>query len=157
MTRGSLSRGCLSWGVSVLGGYLSRGSLSRGVSVQGGLCPGGLCPGVSGQGSLSGESIVQGGLCLGECLPRGVSVQGDLCPGRISVQGVFVREIPRRETPCAVMSRWYTSYWNAFLYDLFLQGRGGGAWSLAHLDPILCFRHSECFKLTFLIKERIHY
>ena len=48
---GSLSRGFLSWGISVQG---------RGVSVQGGLCPGkgGLCPG-------------KGGLCPGGFCPGG--------------------------------------------------------------------------------------
>ena len=64
-------------------------SVSSGVSIQGGLCPGGLCP----RGSLSRRVSVQG-----------VSVQGNLCPG-VSV----------RETPRMVKSRWYASYWNAFL------------------------------------------
>ena len=65
---------------------------------------------------------VQGGLCL-----RGVSVQGGLCPrlglcpgGSLS-WGVFVwgslsRGVSVTETPCTVMSRQYTSYWNLFLF-----------------------------------------
>ena len=57
-------------------------------------------------GHMTGGVSVQGGLCLTE-----LSVQVGLCPGAgVSVWGVSVRE-----TPCTVMSRWFASYWNAFL------------------------------------------
>ena len=68
---------------------------------QGGLCPrgGGLC---------TGESLLGGW----ESLSRGwVSVHGGLCSGGSLSKGVSVRE-----TPLMVTSRWYASYWNAFLF-----------------------------------------
>ena len=80
------------------------------VSVQGGLSPGGgLCP------------LVSRGISVQVVSVQGVSVQGDLCPGG-SVQGVSVcttHSLPYggvSETPHKVMSVWYTSYWNAFLF-----------------------------------------
>ena len=58
------------------------------VSVQGGLCPGGIFV----WGSLS-KDVCPGGLC-----------PGDLCQG----------DPPYH----MVKSGWYTSYWNAFLFEL---------------------------------------
>ena len=53
----------------------------------------------------SGVSL-SAGLCLGGLCPEG------LCPGRGSLSaGVSVRETPR-----TVMSGWYASYWNDFLF-----------------------------------------
>ena len=71
------------------------------VCPQGGLS---LCP---GGGSLSWGVSVQGGSLSGASLSResvssGVFVQGGLCHG---------------DAPSTVMSRWYTSYWNVFLFQ----------------------------------------
>ena len=94
MTRGSLSRGSLSkWG-----------SLSRGFCPRGGLCP---------WGSLSTGVSVWGGFCLGVSV-WGFSVQGGPCLG-VSVWGSLLRD----SSPRTVMSRWYTSYLNVFLLELF--------------------------------------
>ena len=60
-------------------GSLSGGSLSRGVSVKEGM---GLCPGVSVQGAWVS---VQDGSLSGGSLSKGVSVQGGLGPGEGSV------------------------------------------------------------------------
>ena len=69
-----------------------------GVSVQEGFCLGGSLS----RGSLFSKGSLSTGLSV-----QGVSVQVDTCPG------VFVRE-----TPHMVTSGWYTSYWNALLYDI---------------------------------------
>ena len=81
------------------------------VCVQGGLHLGGLCPG----GSMLGGVCVQEVLCRGGSVSRGsvssgVCVQGGLCPGGVSV----------RESPHTVTSGQYASYWNAFLFRIFL-------------------------------------
>ena len=141
MTGGSLSRGLCPGvsvqRVSVQGDLcwresLSRGvsvqerSLSRRVSVQRGLCPGGLSPGgslsrgVSAQGvSVWGGRLSRGSLSRGSLSGRSLSeglCPGGLCPGGSLSRRVSVRETPfRRETPCTVTSRRYTSYCNAFL------------------------------------------
>ena len=80
-------------------------SLSRVVSIGGGvLCPGVLC--------------WAGGLCPeGSLLGAGVCVQGVLCLRGVCVQGVSVRESPH---PHTVTSGQYASYWNAFLFRIFL-------------------------------------
>ena len=58
------------------------------------------------RGLCAGGVSVQGGLYL-----VGVPVQeGGLCPGRVSV----------REAPHTVMSGWYASYLNAFLFFHFI-------------------------------------
>ena len=81
--------------------------LCPGGSLSGGLSPGGLYP---EGGSLSIGVSVQGGLCLGGICP------GDLCAGGLCA-GVLCQGDPHTETPlCTVMSRWYASYWNAFLF-----------------------------------------
>ena len=77
-----------------------------------------------------------GGLLQGECLlwggstPRGCLFLGGCACG--AGEGV---ETPRDGYCC----RWYASYWNAFLYHLFLQGRGGVWPSCPPLpvDPLL--------------------
>ena len=107
------------------GGLHPGGSLSRGVSVQG------VC--LREGGSLSRGSLSKGVSVLGVSVQRvyvsgeGVSVQG------VSVQGVSVQEGlclwetpgPLDRDPHTVMSRRYTSYWNAFLlrksFDNFYQ------------------------------------
>ena len=77
-----------------------EGSLSRGeISVQVDLCPGSFCLEVS----VQGVSVWGGGLCLWGSLSVGVFVWG-----------VSVREIPPFGN--VVMSGWYVSYWNAFLF-----------------------------------------
>ena len=103
------------WGVST--------SLCRWFSVQGGLMPmGSLYPGC---GLHPGEHLTNPrGSLSREVSAWGVSIQGGLHPvglhpGRtlqeVSVQGVFVRE-----TPIAVMSGRYASYWNTCLVYLCL-------------------------------------
>ena len=95
MTRGSLSRGVSVWG-SLSGGSLSSGVSVQGVSIQKGVSVHrGLCP----AGSLSGRYLSRGSLS-----------RGSLC------RGFSVRETPIQRPPCTVMSRWYASYWNAFLF-----------------------------------------
>ena len=75
------------------------------------LCQGGLCP----RGSLSG------GLCLGVSVqwslyPGGLCPWEGLCPGgSLSRRG----SLSGRHS-CVVKSGWYASYWNAFLYFVYL-------------------------------------
>ena len=89
-------------GVSVWGGGLCLG---RGVSVQG------VFVGSLSRASLSrGTSVQQVSVQEGLRGSLGISVQEGLCPGEVSV----------RETPHMAMCRQYTSYWNAFLFFLFL-------------------------------------
>ena len=111
-------KGYVFTGVCLSTGGLSLcpgGSQSLGVSVQGVSVQGDLCPGESVQGGLSRGVSVMGALCPGGLshggsLSRGISVQGGLSRGSLS-KGVSVTE-----TPHMVMSVWYTSYWNAFLF-----------------------------------------
>ena len=99
---------------SVHGGVsLSRVSLCPGwVSVQGALYPWGLCPG----GSLSRGVSVQG------VSVQGVSVQGGLCPGGLCPGGSLSWGICQGD-PRTVKSRQYASYWNAFLFFIFPEGK----------------------------------
>ena len=65
-------------------------------------------------GSPSQGVSVFGGLCPGGLCPGGVSVQGGLCLG-VSVLGGLCHGDPR-----TVMSGWYASYWNAFLFSSYI-------------------------------------
>ena len=85
-------------------------SVHRGV-----LCPGmhhrSHDQGVSVQGvSVQGRVSVQGGF----------SVQGGLCPGGSLSGGSLPRGSMLGRPPSMVTSRWYASYWNAFLLFLDL-------------------------------------
>ena len=103
------------------------------VCPQGGLCmmllpawltgpmffPGDLCPGGSlSKGSLSREVSVQGisvqGVSIQGACVQGVSVQGGLSGG------VCQGEPPGQRPPCTMTRGPYASYWNAFLFVLFL-------------------------------------
>ena len=112
---GSLSQHAsqLTWqGVSVRGSLSGSlcplGSLSRGVSVQGVSVWGVSVQGVSVQSGVSVWGVSVRGSLLGGSL-SGRSLLGEgLCPGR-SLSG---------RHPHMVISRQYTSYWNAFLFTL---------------------------------------
>ena len=101
LSNGSLSRGVSVWGISVQGRFLSSG-----VSFQRGLCPGLSLPRGSLPRGVSAQGVsVQGGYLLGNLCP------GGLCLG-VSVQGGSMLRTP-------VTSGRYTSYWNAYLFDIF--------------------------------------
>ena len=79
-----------------------------GVSVQEVLCPG---------GSLSGGFLSRG-LCPVGSLPGGSLSSRGLCPVGVSVQGVSVQL--QTPPPGTVKSGRYASYWNAFLFKVFI-------------------------------------
>ena len=114
-TGGSLSQHAsqLTWqGVSVRGSLSGSlcplGSLSRGVSVQGVSVWGVSVQGVSVQSGVSVWGVSVRGSLLGGSLSRRSLLGEGLCPGR-SLSG---------RHPHMVISRQYTSYWNAFLFTL---------------------------------------
>ena len=63
------------------------------------------------------NEVCEGNVFTGVCPQRGVSIYRGpgvgLCPGEghLGPEGVC-----QGETPLTVKSRWYTSYWNAFLF-----------------------------------------
>ena len=75
-------------------------------------------------GSLSRGSLSRG------LFFRGVSVQGDLC-----LRGSLSREGLCRETLQDQKSRWYTSYWNAFLFIISLCPKFRG-WGPRPRNPV---------------------
>ena len=101
---------------------------------------------------LPGGSLVSGpmfllGVCFWSHVPCGVSVWG--VGG--SVQGVSVRETPLDRNPperdpisCLVKSGRYTSYSNAFLFEIL-----GVLEILNHLRRILLFRHYSSLEQEF--------
>ena len=79
--------------------------------------------GISVQGVSVHRSLSRGSLSRG-IFVWGVCVQGCLCQGD-----------PRTETPSGtVKSRWYESYWNAFLLDIFLPEKPILLFSICCLD-----------------------
>ena len=67
--------------------------------------------------------MTRGGFCLGVSLSWGSLPRGSLCPGGVSVWavcpggGYLLGRPPPHGT---VTSRWYASYWNAFLFFFFV-------------------------------------
>ena len=92
------------------GGLPPEGSASKGVCSQWGLPPGGLPLGVSDSG---GSAFSSGGYPQGGSASRGSASRG------FCLQGVYPLP-PVLTSNGSHCIRWYTSYWNAFLFSIDL-------------------------------------